>query len=132
VAVPLRAQRLRPGPEERTLDLTIFRFLDLGLYTGRPISTRIALNENHSQLAALIMTLKELTRGQSARIEQVDSTQPGVVRLMVLGLIEGAEVQYENAAIGGDPMEISVYGTAISVRRQQADHFRISPITRNV
>lgn len=78
------------------------------------------------------MTLKELTRGQSARIEQVDSTQPGVVRLMVLGLIEGAEVQYENAAIGGDPMEISVYGTAISVRRQQADHFRISPITRNV
>ena len=50
----------------------------------------------------------------------------------LLGLIEGAEVQYENAAIGGDPMEISVYGTAISVRRQQADHFRISPITPNV
>jgi ferrous iron transport protein A len=78
------------------------------------------------------MTLKELTRGQSARIDQVDARQPGVVRLMVLGLIEGAEVQYESSAIGGDPMEITVYGTSISVRKQQANCFRISPITPNV
>ena len=78
------------------------------------------------------MTLKELNRGQAARIDQVDTTQPGVVRLMVLGLIEGAEVQYQNSAIGGDPMEITVFGTAISVRKQQADCFRISPITQNV
>jgi Fe2+ transport system protein FeoA len=78
------------------------------------------------------MTLKELTRGQSARIDQVDARQPGVLRLMVLGLIEGAEVQYESSAIGGDPMEITVYGTSISVRKQQANCFRISPITPNV
>jgi len=78
------------------------------------------------------MTLKELSRGQLARIDEVDARQPGVVRLMVLGLIEGAEVQYESSAIGGDPMEITVFGTAISVRKQQADCFRISPITTNV
>jgi ferrous iron transport protein A len=78
------------------------------------------------------MTLKELRPGQSARIENVDAKQPGVVRLMVLGLIEGVEVQYENSAIGGDPMEVSVYGAAISVRKQQADCFRISPLNTNV
>jgi len=78
------------------------------------------------------MTLKELNRGQSARIEQVDAKQPGVIRLMVLGLIEGAEVHYQNSAIGGDPMEITVHGTAISVRKQQASCFRISPIASNV
>ena len=78
------------------------------------------------------MTLKELRPGQSARIENVDAKQPGVVRLMVLGLIEGVEVQYENSAIGGDPMEVSVYSTAISVRKQQADCFRISPLNTNV
>jgi Fe2+ transport system protein FeoA len=77
------------------------------------------------------MTLKELRQGQTARIETVDAKQPGVVRLMVLGLIEGVEVQHANSAIGGDPMEISVYGTAISVRRQQADCFRISPLATN-
>ena len=73
------------------------------------------------------MTLKELRPGQSARIEHVDAKQPGVVRLMVLGLIEGVEVQYQNSAIGGDPMELSVFGTAISVRKQQADCFKVSP-----
>lgn len=77
------------------------------------------------------MTLRELRPGQSARIEKVDAGQPGVVRLMVLGLIEGAEVQFANAAIGGDPMEISVYGTGISVRKQQAGSFSVSPISTN-
>jgi ferrous iron transport protein A len=74
------------------------------------------------------MTLRELRPGQSARIEKVDANQPGVVRLMVLGLTEGANVQFENAAIGGDPMEVTVFGTAISVRKQQASSFSVSPI----
>jgi ferrous iron transport protein A len=78
------------------------------------------------------MTLKELKPGQSARIECVDARQPGVVRLMVLGLIEGVEVQYQNSAIGGDPMELSVFGTAISVRKQQADCFKVAPLLNNV
>ena len=77
------------------------------------------------------MTLRELQRGQSARIEKVDSRQPGVVRLMVLGLTEGTEIQFQNAAIGGDPMEISVFGTSISVRRQQAGSFVVSPLAAN-
>ena len=77
------------------------------------------------------MTLRELRPGQSARIEKVDASQPGVVRLMVLGLTEGADVQFENAAIGGDPMEVTVFGTAISVRRQQASSFSVSPINTN-
>ena len=75
------------------------------------------------------MTLQELRPGQSARIEHVDARQPGVVRLMVLGLIEGVEVQHANAAIGGDPIEVSVFGTSISVRKQQASCFKISPVS---
>jgi len=78
------------------------------------------------------MTLKELRPGQSARIDEVAARQPGVVRLMVLGLIEGAEVRYQNSAIGGDPMELSVFGTAISVRKQQADCFEVSLLPSNV
>jgi ferrous iron transport protein A len=77
------------------------------------------------------MTLREMRPGQKARIERVDASQPGVVRLMVLGLIEGAEIQFENAAIGGDPMEVSVFGAAISIRKQQAANFSVSPIPTN-
>jgi ferrous iron transport protein A len=78
------------------------------------------------------MTLRELLPGQSARIDKVDAKQPGVIRLMVLGLIEGAEIRYANSAIGGDPMEVTVFGTSISIRKQQAANFSISPITPNV
>lgn len=77
------------------------------------------------------MTLQELRPGQYARIEKVDASQPGVVRLMVLGLIEGVEVRHANSAIGGDPMEVSVFGTAISVRKLQAGFFRVSPLDPN-
>ncbi len=77
------------------------------------------------------MTLREMQPGQKVRIEKVDARQPGVVRLMVLGLVEGAEIQFENAAIGGDPMEISVFGTAISIRKQQAGYFSVTPLVSN-
>lgn len=77
------------------------------------------------------MTLQELRPGQTARIEKVDAKQPGILRLMVLGLIEGVEVRHANSAIGGDPMEVTVFGTSISVRRQQAGCFRIAPLSAN-
>ncbi|MEJ8567478.1 FeoA family protein [Elongatibacter sediminis] len=75
------------------------------------------------------MTLAELKPGQSARILSIDTGVPGVIRLMVLGLIEDAIVRIENAAIGGDPIEISLFGTSVSVRRQHARHFLIEPVT---
>jgi Fe2+ transport system protein FeoA len=74
------------------------------------------------------VTLADLKPGQSARIESIDTSVPGVVRLMVLGLIEDAIVRVENAAIGGDPIEISLFGTSVSVRRQHARYFRIAPV----
>ena len=61
----------------------------------------------------------------AALIESIDTSSTDILRLMVLGLIEGVPVHFENAAIGGDPLEISVYGSSISIRRQQAAHFQI-------
>jgi len=75
------------------------------------------------------VTLAELKSGQSARIESIDTSNPGIVRLMVLGLIEGVVVHFENAAIGGDPLEISLFGTSVSIRKQQARHFSVEPVT---
>jgi ferrous iron transport protein A len=71
------------------------------------------------------MTLADLKRGQRARITAVDTRGAGVVRLMVLGLVEGAPVQLRDAAIGGDPIEIDVMGAGLSVRRAQAQYFAV-------
>jgi Fe2+ transport system protein FeoA len=72
------------------------------------------------------MTLASLKRGQKGTIAAVDATDPQVQRLMVLGLVEGAEVELAGAAIGGDPMEFRLFGTGISLRQEQARHFRLA------
>ncbi len=78
------------------------------------------------------MTLAALRRGQRGVIRAIDTTDPVVLRLMVLGLVEGAEVEHANSAIGGDPMEFRLFGNAISLRREQARHFEISPVRDGV
>ena len=76
------------------------------------------------------MTLASLQRGQKYVIKDVNSAEPGVQRLMVLGLVEGAEVELASSAIGVDPMEFKMLGNAISLRREQARHFAVSPATQ--
>ena len=78
------------------------------------------------------MTLADLKHGQSGSIKSIETQSPGMVRLMVLGLVEGADVRFENSAIGGDPLEVSVFGASISVRREQARKFQLSGKTAGV
>ena len=71
-------------------------------------------------------TLASLKRGQKGISASVDAADPLVQRLMVLGLVEGAEVEFAGADIGGDPMEFRLFGTGISLRQEQARHFGVS------
>ena len=72
------------------------------------------------------MTLASLQRGLKYVIDRVDTSDPEVQRLMVLGLVEGAEIELASAAIGGDPIEFRMFGNAISLRREQALRFAVS------
>ena len=71
------------------------------------------------------MTLADMKPGQSARIQAIDTSNPATIRLMVLGLIEGTVVRFKHAAIGGDPIEISVFGASMSIRKEQALQFQV-------
>jgi Fe2+ transport system protein FeoA len=51
---------------------------------------------------------------------------------MVLGLVEGAELEHSSSAIGGDPIEFRLFGSAISLRKEQARHFTVSPLPNGV
>jgi Fe2+ transport system protein FeoA len=48
---------------------------------------------------------------------------------MVLGLVEGTEVELAGTAIGGDPLEFRMFGNAISLRREHARHFTVAPVS---
>lgn len=73
-------------------------------------------------------TLATMRRGQKGVIRSVDTTDPQVQRLMVLGLVEGAEVEHASAAIGGDPIEFRLFGCGISLRQEQAKFFEVAPV----
>ena len=72
------------------------------------------------------MTLASLQCGQKGIIRTIDTRDPVVQRLMVLGLVEGAELEYLSSAIGGDPLEFRLFDNAISLRKEQAQHFTVS------
>jgi len=76
------------------------------------------------------MTLADLVPGDTAKLEKIDTRDPGVIKLMILGMVEDITVRMENIAIGGDPMEIGFFGSSVSLRKEQARHFKVSRITR--
>ena len=77
------------------------------------------------------MTLADMKPGQNGRIIAIEASQPSIVRLMVLGLIEDVPFHIENVAIGGDPIEVAVFGSSISIRKQDARSFTVDAISLN-
>ena len=71
-------------------------------------------------------TLATMKRGEAGVIKSVDASDPQVQRLMVMGLVEGAEVAHASAAIGGDPIEFRLFGSGISLRQEHARHFQVA------
>ena len=72
------------------------------------------------------MTLADLVTGDSANLDQIDTNDPGVIRLMILGMVEDITVRLENVAIGGDPLEVGFFGSSVSLRKEQARHFKVT------
>ena len=66
------------------------------------------------------MTLDELKPGQQGTITRVDGDGPLVQRLMALGLLEGSPIDMIRRALGGDPVEVQVMGSSLSLRREEA------------
>jgi Fe2+ transport system protein FeoA len=74
------------------------------------------------------MTLADLAPGESARLIDIDTRDPGVIRLMILGMVEDITVRMENIAIGGDPLEVCFCGSSVSLRKEQARRFKVTRI----
>ena len=73
--------------------------------------------------------LSQLEPQRRYRITSIQTSEAAVRRLMVLGLVEGAEIELASAAIGGDPVEYRVHGVALSLRREQAERFMVTALT---
>ena len=64
--------------------------------------------------------LDELPAGARARIASIAGDAALVQRLMELGVLEGEEVEVVGFAPLGDPMEVRLADTRLSLRRHEA------------
>ena len=68
----------------------------------------------------LMPRLDELPAGSRARIASIAGDAALVQRLMELGVLEGEEVEVVGFAPLGDPMEVRLADTRLSLRRHEA------------
>ncbi|MCI6039172.1 MAG: ferrous iron transport protein A [Clostridiales bacterium] len=70
-------------------------------------------------------TLKEVRIGESAIIRKLHGEGALKRRIMDMGLTKGTEVYVRKVAPLGDPMELTVRGYELSVRKSDAENIEV-------
>lgn len=75
-----------------------------------------------------MITLDQARVGQRCRIEVIDGPPELVQRMMEFGLLEGETVTVTNFAPLGDPLELIVGETRLSLRKREAAIIQVTPL----
>lgn len=66
------------------------------------------------------MTLREAAIGQTVRVKKLTADGPVKRRIMDMGITKGVEINIRKVAPLGDPIEVTVRGYELSVRKADA------------
>lgn len=66
-------------------------------------------------------TLKEVACGETAKVKKLNGEGPVKRRIMNMGITKGVDVFVRKVAPLGDPVEITVRGYELSVRKADAE-----------
>jgi DtxR family transcriptional regulator, Mn-dependent transcriptional regulator len=69
----------------------------------------------------MILTIKDLVKGDRARIVEIRSQSQSIKRLMEMGMTVGTTLEVERVAPLGDPIDIKLKGYHLSVRKNEAE-----------
>lgn len=75
------------------------------------------------------MTLSDLRPRQSAVVEGFSSHGAPLLRLQEQGVVTGSEVEFIRKAPLGDPLEIRLENSHLTLRRSEAAQIRVRVIT---
>ena len=71
------------------------------------------------------MTFKEVSVGQTVKVAKLDGEGPVKRRIMDMGITKGVEVYVRKVAPLGDPVEITVRGYELSLRKADAQMIEV-------
>lgn len=67
------------------------------------------------------MTLREVKKGQTVTVVKLNGEGPVKRRIMDMGITKGVEIYVRKVAPLGDPVEVTVRGYELSVRKADAE-----------
>ena len=70
-------------------------------------------------------TLKEVAVGQTVTVKKLSGAGPVKRRIMDMGITKGVEVYVRKGAPLGDPVEVTVRGYELSLRRADAEMIEV-------
>ena len=70
-------------------------------------------------------TLKEVAVGQTVTVKKLSGAGPVKRRIMDMGITKGVEVYVRKVAPLGDPVEVTVRGYELSLRRARAEMIEV-------
>lgn len=70
-------------------------------------------------------TLKEVAVGQTVTVKKLSGAGPVKRRIMDMGITKGVEVYVRKVAPLGDPVEVTIRGYELSLRRADAEMIEV-------
>lgn len=71
-------------------------------------------------------TLRETNPGESVTVVKVHGTGPIRRRLLDMGITKGTRVDVEKVAPLGDPIEVTIRGYALSLRKSEGEMIEVA------
>lgn len=72
------------------------------------------------------MTIADLNSGQVAKIKNIDLKHPSSFRVLEYGFTPGQEVQLISKSFFNDPLAVSLRGTLIAIRKNDAECIEVT------
>lgn len=73
-------------------------------------------------------TLKDVKCGQTVRVKKIQGEGPVRRRIMDMGITKGTDLYIRKVAPLGDPVEITVRGYELSVRKNDAECVEVTEV----
>jgi Fe2+ transport system protein FeoA len=89
-----------------------------------PLQAPSAISADH------LRSLTELRLGEQGIVDSIDLPDADSRRLMELGFLPGAQIQYVRRSPFGDPRVFLVDGSEVALRRETALQIRLLPSQR--
>ena len=71
------------------------------------------------------MTLRDVSVGQTVKVTRLNGDGPVKSRIMDMGITKGVEVYVRKVAPLGDPVEVTVRGYELSLRKADAEMIEV-------